>query len=375
MNSKIRNTLLVIGAALMVMTLAACGGAGNTVKIGVVGAHSGDLASYGLPTVNAAELVAEEVNAQGGIDGKQIELVVVDDECSPEKATNAAAKVIGEQVTGVIGHICSGATRAALGLYKESDIMAISPSATSPPLTKSGEYPNFLRTIAPDDAQARLQADYALDVLGLTKIAILHDRGDYGKGLAEFVKTFLEEDSRAEVVLFDGVTKGAVDYTAIINKVNETGAEGIIYGGYHPEAARLVSQMRNKGMETLFIAGDGVKDDTFISVAGESAEGVYATSPVDTSSSPLAQKAIQGHKDKYGEEPGPFFLNAYSAMLALVNAIDAADSTEYAAVMSALRSEYVDTPLGKISFDEKGDAIGVGFAMNRVINGSYQEVE
>ncbi len=365
--------LFVLGAAAAV--LASCGGGGSTIKIGVAGAHSGDLASYGLPTVNAAELVAEEINAAGGIDGKQIELIIEDDECSPEKATNAAAKLVGEQVAGVIGHICSGATRAALGIYKESDIMAISPSATSPPLTKSGEYPNFLRTIAPDDSQAKLQADYALNNLGLKKIAILHDRGDYGKGLAEFVKGFIEEDARAEVVLFDGVTKGAVDYSAIINRVSESGAEGIIYGGYHPEAARLVAQMKKKGMDLVFIGGDGVKDETFVSVAGDAAEGVYATSPVDTSSNPVAQKAISDHKEKYGEEPGPFFLNAYAAALALTNAIDAADSTKYADVMEALKSEYVETPLGSISFDDKGDAVGVGFAMNQVKNGTYQEVE
>ncbi len=365
--------LLILGAAAAI--LASCGGGGGTVKIGVAGAHSGDLASYGLPTVNAAKIVAEEINADGGIDGKQIELIVEDDECSPEKATNAAAKLVGEQVVGVIGHICSGATRAALGIYKESDILAISPSATSPPLTKSGEYPNFLRTIAPDDAQAKLQADYAMNNLGLTKIAVIHDRGDYGKGLAEFVKGFVEEDARAQVVLFDGVTKGAVDYSAIINRISESGAEGIIYGGYHPEAARLVSQMKNKGMDLAFIGGDGVKDETFISVAGDAAEGVYATSPVDTSSNPIAQKAIKQHKDKFGEEPGAFYLNAYAAAQAVTNAIDAADSTEYDAVMKALKSEYVETPLGSISFDEKGDAVGVGFAMNQVKNGSYQELD
>jgi branched-chain amino acid transport system substrate-binding protein len=106
----------------------------------------------------------------------------------------------------VVGHICSGATKAALGIYKDSNLIAMSPSATNPALTQSGDYPNFYRTIASDDAQARLEVDFALDNLKLTKIAVLHDKGDYGKGLAEFAKGFLEQDSRAEVVLYEGIT-------------------------------------------------------------------------------------------------------------------------------------------------------------------------
>ncbi|MFP4364289.1 MAG: branched-chain amino acid ABC transporter substrate-binding protein [Spirochaetia bacterium] len=370
---------LFISVILAVLLPAAifAGGDSETgpIRIGVPGAHSGDLASYGLPTVHAAELVVSDVNENGGVNGRQIELIVEDEQCIPEIATNTAAKLVGDNVVAVIGHICSGATRAAMGIYLDEDIVAISPSATSPPLTQSGEYPNFFRTIAPDDAQAELQVDFAVNELGLENIAILHDRGDYGKGLAEFVQDYIEENPDAEVTLFDGITVGAVDYSSIINRVASSGADGLIYGGYHPEAARLVTQMRDQGIEIPFISGDGVKDETFIAVAGDAAEGVYATSPVDTSSNPMAQAATQAHIEEYGEEPGPFFMNAYAAALAIVNAIDVADSTEYEAITEALRSTYVETPLGSISFDERGDAIGVGFAMNQVQNGVYREVE
>ena len=164
---------------------------GNPVKLGVAGAHSGDLASYGIPSVKAAELVVEKINAEGGVMGRPVELVVEDDQCKPEVAANTATKLVGEEVVAVMGHICSGATKAALGIYKDSRIICMSPSATNPPLTKSGDYPNFYRTIASDDAQARLEVDFATDVLGLKKIAVLHDKGDYGKGLAEFAKLFL----------------------------------------------------------------------------------------------------------------------------------------------------------------------------------------
>lgn len=366
--------ILFIFILSLSLIMTSCKKQSKVIKIGVAGAHSGDLASYGLPTVKAAELVIEKVNANGGLLGKQVELIIEDDVCKPEVAANTASKLVGENVVAVIGHICSGATKSALGIYKDSNIVCISPSATNPPLTQSGDYPNFFRTIAPDDAQAQLEVDFALNTLNLSKIAILHDKGDYGKGFAEFAKTFLEDSGKADIVLFEGITPGAVDYTAVINKIKSSGAEAVIFGGYHPEASKLVSQMKKKKMDTLFLSEDGVKDDTFIKVAGEYAEGVYATGPKDTSSNPLAIQATKEHQDKYNEDPGAFFINAYAAAMALVNAIEKAGSTKYDAIVKALRSEEVETPLGKISFDEKGDAIGVGFSVYQVKNGKFVEI-
>ena len=263
----------VIGM-FMIATMAGMGLAANTIKLGVAGPHSGDLASYGIPTVKAAELVVKDINAKGGVLGKKVELLVEDDVCKPEVSTNTATKPISQKVDVVLGHICSGATKAALGIYKDSKIIAMSPSATNPALTQSGDYPNFYRTIASDDAQARLQVEFALDVLKVKKIAVLHDKGDYGKGLAEFAKGFLEKSPNAKVVLYEGITPGAVDYSAIVQKIRRKRAEAVIFGGYHPEASKIVSQMRKKRMKTAFISDDGVKDDTFIKVAQKYAEGI-----------------------------------------------------------------------------------------------------
>ncbi len=345
------------------------------VKLGVAGAHSGDLASYGIPSVRAAQLVVKHRNAMNGVNGRQIDVLVEDDVCKPEVATNTATKLVTEKADVVVGHICSGATKSALGIYKESGIIAMSPSATNPALTQSGDYPNFFRTIASDDAQARLQVDFALDKLGLTKLAVLHDKGDYGKGLAEFAKGFLEADGRAEVVLYEGITPGAVDYSAVVQKIKRSEAEAVIFGGYHPEASKIVTQMRKKGMDTIFISDDGVKDVTFIKVAGEFAEGVYATGPVDTSKNPIAVEAIEAHKKEFGEDPGAFYLNAYAATQALLNAIEKSGSTDFDVLKKTLQSEWVATPLGIIKFDERGDAIGVGFAVYQVQGGSFATIE
>ena len=351
------------------------GFASETVKLGVAGAHSGDLASYGIPSVRAAELVVKEINSKGGVLGREVQLLVEDDVCKPEVATNTATRLISQGVHVVLGHICSGATKSALGIYNDSKIVIMSPSATNPDLTQSGRYPYFFRTIASDDAQARLETNFALDVLKLKKIAVILDKGDYGKGIAEFAKNFLEESGRAEVVLYEGVTPGAMDYSAIVQKIKRFKAEAVIYGGYHPEAAKIIKQMRKKRMKTIFISDDGVKDDTFIKVAGKNAEGVYATGPKDVSANPMAVAANEAHKKEYGTEPGAFFLNAYSATLALLNAVEKAGKTDYNAVSHALRTEYVDTPLGKIRFDERGDTIGIGFSMYQVQNGVYVELK
>ena len=349
--------------------------AGDTIKIGVAGAHSGDLATYGLPTVNAAKLVVDQVNAKGGIKGKKIELFIEDDVCKPELATNSAQKLLSQGVEVVIGHICSGPTKAALPIYKNANILVISPSSTSPDLTYSGEYPNFFRTIAPDDTQAKADVEFALNKLGFTKIALVHDKGDYGKGFAEFAKSYIEKSGKAQVVLFEGVTPGAVDYSAIVQKIKKSGAQAVMFGGYHPEASKIVGMMKKKRLDTAFISDDGVKVDTFISVAGADAEGAYASGPMDTTQNPLSIQAKEEHKKAFGTDPGSFFENAYSATLALVNAIDKAGSTDLAALKKVLQTEKVDTPLGSISFNEKGDAIGVGFSVYQVKGGKFIELK
>jgi branched-chain amino acid transport system substrate-binding protein len=369
--------LSVVAAVCTWITLSISGTglAADTIKLGVAGAHSGDLASYGLPILKAAKLVVEDVNAKGGILGKQVEIIAEDDMCKPEIATNTATKLVSDGVTVVLGHVCSGATKAALDIYKDAKIVTMSASATSPDLTQSGKYPNFFRTIASDDAQAKLEVDFALNTLKLKKIAVLHDKGDYGKGLAEYVKGFIEKSGKGEVVFFEGITPGAVDYSAVVNKLKRSGAQAIIFGGYHPEASKLVTQMRKDKMKTIFISDDGVKIDTFIKLAGKYAEGVYATGPKDTSTNPMDKAVREAYKKAYGEDVGVFSINGYAATQALLNAIQKAGSTNYDAIVKALRTNYVETPLGKIKFDDRGDAVGVGFSMYEVKDGKYVELK
>lgn len=369
-----KNTRAILMTLTLAAVLATASLAAEPIKIGVAGAHSGDLASYGLPTLKAAQLVVKDINEQGGINGALIELIAGDDTCKPEIATNIATKLVSAGVKVVIGHICSGATKAALPIYRDAKVLLISPSATTPGLTQSGEYPNFFRTIAADDAQARTEVDFAINTLKVRKIAVIHDKGDYGKGLAEFTRSFIEQSGTAAVVLFEGVTPGAVDYSAVVQKIKHSGAEAVIFGGYHPEASKIVSQMRQKRMTTVFVSDDGVKDDTFIRVAGKDAEGVYATGPADVSKNSIAMEYREKFKKSEGTDPGAFFDNAVTATLALTQALTKAGSLDQEAVARMLRSDKVATPFGAIQFDAKGDPIGIGFSIYQVQNGQYVQI-
>ena len=343
--------------------------------IGIAGPHSGDLAPYGIPTKEAVEMLAAELNAKGGLLGRPVQLLVLDDQCKPEIAANVASAMVSKGAQVVIGHICSGAAKAALGIYREAKVVAISPSATNPALTQGGDYPHFYRTIAPDDKQGQMAAGFAMTRLGAKKIAVIHDKGDYGKGFADAAKAALEKGGEAQVVLYEGITPGAMDYSAVIQKVRHAGADAVIYGGYHPEASKLVAQMKKKRIDIPFVGPDGLMGSGLLAIAGANAEGVYATGPMDVSKYPLNQQVRAGYVKKYGREPGMFFDQGVAAWQALIAAIQKAGDTNAAALEKALKGNLVETSVGRIKFDARGDAEGVGFAVYQVRGGRFVEVK
>ena len=174
---------------------------------------------------------------------------------------------------------------------------------------------------------------------------------------------------------------GAVDAQKAISQIPEctvddlAEADAVIFGGYHPEASKLVGQMKRKRVEVPFIGPDGVKGDGFLEIAGKDAEGVYATGPMDVSAYAANKQAKDAYVAKYGKEPGTFFDQGYAAMQAILNAIEESGGTEYAGLEKALRGSYVDTAVGKIKFDAKGDAEGVGFSVFQVQDGKFVELK
>ena len=369
---KTRNTLLFMLMALFFAISSGCE-KDKVIKIGVAGPHSGDLAPYGIPPKNAVNLAAEAVNKAGGVLGRQVQIIAEDDVCKPEVATNVASKLVGEGVVAVIGHVCSGATIAAMSVYRDNSIPVISPSATNPSLTLDGKNPLFFRTIPHDAAQAILQVSFITDHLKAKKVAVIHDKGDYGKGLATLVKEGLEKKG-IEIVLFEGITPGAVDYSALVRKIKNANPEVVAFGGYHPEGSKIVTQARKKKITAHFISGDGLKDPSFIKIGGEYVEGYFVSSPADISKIPATIEVTKALKE-LGQKPGNFGLQAHAAIISVFNAIEKSKSTKSVDIARTLRSENVSTTLGNISFDKSGDIIGSGFSMYTVKNGQFVTVQ
>ncbi len=363
-----------VTAALLSLGVCAPLQAAETIKIGVAGAHTGDLACYGVPGLNAAKIVAAKVNAQGGLLGKQIELVIGDDQCKPELATNVATKLISDQVAAVMGPICSGPAKASLPLYNDAHIIAMSPTATTPALSESGENPMFFRTIAKNDALAQLSSRFMLESLKAKNIAYVHDNGDYGKGFCDTNKVLMEA-AGTKTVLFEAVTPDAVDLSPIVRKLRHSKADIIVFGGYQPLASKLLQQMRRARVKTPMIGPDSLKDDAFLKMAGQAAEGVFTAYPKDTSFLPIYKEARQEHIDTFKAEPGPVYYNAYSAMLALVNAIKVAGTTDTDKVIEALHTSKVATPVGELVFSKSGDASGLALSIYTIKGGKYEETD
>lgn len=355
-----------------------CGGlaaawAQETLKIGFGGAINGEVASYGLSGLRGVEFAVEKINAQGGVQGKRVEIVKEDDACAPDMASKAGAKLLSAKVRLIVGHTCSSPTITALGVYK-NEVILISPSATEVDLTASGRFPYFFRTIARDDDQSRLQAGL-VKKLGLKKAALIHDKGEYGLNLVTLARPMLEE-SGVEIVLFEGITTNQMDYGAVVSKIKRSGADAVLFGGYYPEASKIISQMGKRGIKAVFIGADGIRDPTFIKIAGQYAEGVYSTGPIDVRGNALAQEALDWNQKKYGDDPGMYFFSGAAATLAILNALEKAGPEapmdDYKKILTA---EAVDTPLGKIKFDAQGDAEGIGFVLYQVQKGAFVPVE
>ena len=371
MKSFFKSFALVL---LAISLFAMPGFAGDTIKLGSGGVISGDLAPYGISAVRGVKMAIEDINAKGGVLGKKLEVLIGDDVCKPEVAVNMATKLVSDGAQMIVGHICSGCTIAANKIYKDAGLIVVSPASTNDDLTLKGEHPNFFRTISYDGAQATLMTAFAKNNLKAKKVALIHDKGDYGKGQMELARKNFEALGGVEIVLFEGVTTGAVDYAAIVLKIKRSKADLTMWGGYHSDASKIIGMLKKKRVKTKFFGGDGIIGANFVSLAGEYSDGVYATGPNDTSSNPLYIEIFAKHQKLYGEAPGTFFYNGYACVQALANAANKAGSLDYDKMRAALFANKIDSPLGSIGFDKRGDVVGAGFSVYQVQNGKYVQV-
>ncbi len=345
----------------------------ESIKIGLMCPLTGGWASEGQNMEKIVTLLKDEVNKNGGINGKMIELIIEDDGGDPRTAALAAQKLVSSEVIAVVGTYGSAVTEATQNIYDESEILQIGTGSTSVRLTEKGlEY--FFRTSPRDDEQGLVASNY-IQKLGFKNIAIVHDNSSYAKGLADQTKGELEKNG-INIVFFDALTPKERDYSAILTKVKATNPELILFTGYYPEAGLLLRQKMEMGFNVPMMGGDAVNNPVLVEIAGtKAAEGFLFLSPPVASDLTTAEgKAfMQAYKDKYGNYPESVWAvlagDAFNVIVeALKNAKpNAEDMATY------LKDELKDHPgiTGIFSFDEKGDRIGSLYQLYQVNNGTF----
>lgn len=357
--------------ALAACVMANVAGAADSVKIGLMAPLTGSWASEGQEMKQIVELLAEEVNAKGGVLGKQVELITEDDGGDPKTAALAAQKLSTQGVVAVIGTYGSSVTEASQTIYDENQIIQIANGSTAVRLTEKGlQY--FFRTSTRDDEQGRVAAQ-TVEKKGWKKVAILHDNTTYAKGLADEAKALLE--GKVEIVFYDALTPGERDYTAILTKLKAAGPDGIFFTGYYPEAGLLLKQKKEMGWETPFLGGDATNNPDLLKIAGDTAEGYLFLSPPVPQDLPSdeAKAFLSAYSAKYNGVPGSIWaVLSGDGFRVAVAAIEATGGMEADKLAEYLHSgkEFVGLT-GTLSFNEKGDRVGELYKVYSVTGGKF----
>jgi branched-chain amino acid transport system substrate-binding protein len=349
----------VLASLSIALSLAFGPGAGAQIKIGVAGPITGPNAAFGAQLVQGTTRAVEDINKAGGILGEKLVLEQGDDVSDPKQGVSVANKFVGDGVKFVIGHFNSGVTIPASDVYSENGILFITPSATNPKVTDRKLWDAF-RTCGRDDQQGLVWAELARDKLKGKKIAIVHDKTTYGKGLADSARDNMHKFGVNEV-LYEGVNTGEKDYSAIVSKIKESGADYLMWGGLHTEGGLILRQMRDQGMPTVMISGDGITDTEFAQIGGPGVEGTLMTFGPEPRSNPNAKDAVTAFKAK-GFEPQGYTLYSYAGVQILKQAAEKANSLDPKKVAEVMRSGVpFHTVIGDIAFDRKGDRTTVDY--------------
>jgi branched-chain amino acid transport system substrate-binding protein len=348
-----------LSGVALAAALAFSGVANAQIKMGVAGPVTGPNAAFGAQLVQGTTQAVEDINKAGGILGQQITLESGDDVSDPKQGVSVANKFVGDGVKFVVGHFNSGVTIPASDVYSENGILMITPSATNPKVTDRKLWDAF-RTCGRDDQQGMLWAELARDKLKDKKIAVVHDKTTYGKGLADAALDNMHKFGIKEV-LYEGVNTGEKDYSAIVSKIKESGADYIMWGGLHTEGGLIIRQMRDQGMKTIMISGDGITDNEFSQIGGPGVEGTLMSFGPDPRNNPSAKDVVAEFKAK-NFDPEAYTLYSYAAVQIMKQAAEATKSLDPKKIAEYMHSgKTFHTVIGDIAYDKKGDRTSVDY--------------
>ena len=368
-------------ATLSVFALCAllASGARADIAIATAGPMTGPYASFGAQMQAGAKMAVKNINAAGGVLGQKLKLFVQDDACGPDQAVAkkravlAARQLAAQGVVFVAGHFCSGSSITASKIYEEEGIVQISPASTNPAFTDRGGAGIF-RICGRDEQQGDAAANYIVRHLKGGKIAVLHDNSVYGHGLATRTLGTMQKQGKKAAMLVS-FRAGEKDYAALIKKLKKAAIDYAYIGGYHTDIALIARQMREQGMKAKIIGGDRLMTTEFWSIAGDAAEGALMTFPPDPRVNPAAAAVVKNFRDAQIEPEG-YALYTYAAIQAWKQAAEKAGTVDPAKVSAALSSgAQFNTVLGKVSFNDNGDARLPGYVVYQWSKGAYSQLK
>jgi branched-chain amino acid transport system substrate-binding protein len=352
--------MLLTGVALG-LGLAFSSAASAQIKIGVAGPITGPNAAFGAQLKNGVEQAIEDINAAGGINGQKLQIVIGDDVSDPKQGVSVANKFAAEGVKFVVGHFNSGVSIPASQVYEEAGIVQVTPASTNPQFTERGMW-NTFRTCGRDDQQGLVAGAYLSDKFKGKKVAVIHDKTPYGKGLADETQKAMNAKGLKEV-MYEGVNTGEKDYSALVSKLKQSAVDVVYFGGLHTEAGLIIRQMRDQGLNAPLMSGDGIVSAEFTSIAGPGAEGTLMTFAPDPRKNPNAKDAVAKFKAK-NFEPEAYTLYSYAAAQILAEAAKQAGGTDGKKVADIMKSgKPFKTVIGDISFNKKGDITRPDYVM------------
>ena len=380
MKKKFALSLVALASTAL---LAACGevksGASNTtgnpidekvVKIGFNFEETGAVASYGTSEQKGAQLAVDEINAAGGIDGKQIEVVDKDNKSETAEAASVSTNLVTQsKVAAIVGPATSGATAAAVANATQAGVPLISPSATQDGLTKGQDF-LFIGTFQ-DSFQGKIISNYVSNKLNAKKVVLYTDNSsDYAKGIA---KSF-RDSFTGEIVADETFVSGDTDFQAALTKIKDKDFDAIVLPGYYTEAGKIVNQARGMGIDKPIIGGDGFNGEEFVQQAtAERASNIYFISGFSTTVDVSAKAFLEAYRAKYNEEPSTFSALAYDSVYLVANAAKGAKNSGEIKDNLAKTKDF-DGVTGQTSFDADHNTVKTAYMMT-MNNGKVEEAE
>lgn len=361
---KVKKAVLFCTLAVVSMLVAtSCDGGpkptptfNGTIKVGVAAPYTGDTADGGIQIWQGAQLAADEVNAAGGIMGKMIEIVPADDAANPQKAAETANRLVSQGVVAVVGHKDSGVSIPASAVYHAAGIVQITPTSSNPTLTEQG-YDTVFRVCPVDTTQGPLLAEFLIQKLAFTRIAVIYANTAYGTGLrAEFERRAVELG--VTPLSSHQITRGDKDFSPALQEIAPEAPQAIFYAGSLPEAVIIASQMKEIGLKATFVGGDTLFQPEFTVQTGSATEGAYVSSffPDMLNAQGSSEKNwVASYRNEFKRNPGGNSSGGYVAAMTIFQAMKNANSTEPSSIKDAMKTLNIDSFIGRIAFDDKGD--------------------